>query len=118
MEKFGGIDRRRSLPPLFADHFRRWFARHTPAPSAGRYGRVILLDDCFTTYQEPHIGIAAVGLLERAGYQVELAGVFARHGAAYCAQHVLVPAQQRAVRAIQACRTEQLGGHLWRDCVK
>src|SRR5205085_8045651 len=36
---------------------------------------VILLDDCFTTFQEPHIGRAAVELLERAGYSVELAGV-------------------------------------------
>jgi Fe-S oxidoreductase len=34
-----------------------------------------LLDDCFTTFQEPHIGVAAVELLERAGYRVELAGV-------------------------------------------
>jgi hypothetical protein len=38
--------------------------------------------------------------------------VFARHGAAYCETHTLAPAQHRAVRAIQACRTERLGGHL------
>ena len=35
----------------------------------------MLLDDCFTTYQEPQIGRAAVTLLERAGFTVELAGV-------------------------------------------
>jgi Fe-S oxidoreductase len=35
----------------------------------------VLLDDCFTTFQEPQIGRAAVGLLERAGFAVELAGV-------------------------------------------
>src|SRR5213079_2859473 len=35
LEKFAGIDQRRSLPLLHANHFRRWFARHTPAPSAG-----------------------------------------------------------------------------------
>jgi FAD/FMN-containing dehydrogenase/Fe-S oxidoreductase len=75
LEKAAGIDRRRSLPPLHADHFRRWFAGHTPAPSAGRYGRVLLLDDCFTTFQEPAIGEAAVQVLERAGYTVELAGL-------------------------------------------
>ena len=27
MELIGGIDRRRSLPPLHANHFRRWFRR-------------------------------------------------------------------------------------------
>jgi Fe-S oxidoreductase len=32
-----------------------------------------LLDDCFTTFNEPAIGRAAVRVLERAGYRVELA---------------------------------------------
>ena len=44
--------------------------------------------------------------------KVELADVFARHGAAYRAAHALVPVQYRAMRAIAACRTEALGGHL------
>jgi FAD/FMN-containing dehydrogenase/Fe-S oxidoreductase len=75
LEKIAGIDRRRSLPMLHGDHLRRWFARHTPAAGAGRLGRVILLDDCFNTYNEPAIGRAAVRVLEQAGYQVELAGL-------------------------------------------
>jgi FAD/FMN-containing dehydrogenase/Fe-S oxidoreductase len=75
LEKAAGIDRRRSLPPLSSDHFRRWFARHAPAPSAGRHGSVLLLDDCFTTFNEPQIGRAAVRVLEQAGYAVELAGL-------------------------------------------
>jgi Fe-S oxidoreductase len=73
LEKIAGIDRRRSLPPLHRFHFRRWFARHSPDPAAGTRGRVILLDDCFTTFNEPAIGRAAVRVLERAGYAVELA---------------------------------------------
>src|SRR5262249_12637941 len=52
LEKGAGIDRRRSLPPLYFNHFRRWFARHKPDPAAGTRGRVLLLDDCFTTYNE------------------------------------------------------------------
>ncbi|HZY88148.1 MAG TPA: FAD-linked oxidase C-terminal domain-containing protein, partial [Gemmataceae bacterium] len=75
LEKAGGIDRRRSLPPLHFDHFRRWFARHKPAPGAGGRGRVLLLADCFTTYNEPAVGRAAVRVLEAAGYAVELADV-------------------------------------------
>ena len=75
MEKMTGIDRRRSLPPLRLLHFRHWFARHKPAASAGRNGKVLLLDDCFTTFSEPEIGKAAVRVLEQAGYSVELAGL-------------------------------------------
>ncbi len=75
LEKFGGIDRRRSLPPLYCRHFRRWFARHKPAAAAGSAGRVMLLDDCFTTFNEPAIGKAAAQVLESAGYRIELAGM-------------------------------------------
>lgn len=82
LESVAGFDRRRSLPELHRNHFRRWFSRRAPArgnvgPKNGSRGsqRVILLDDCFTTFQEPQIGRAAVTLLERAGYQVELAGI-------------------------------------------
>jgi FAD/FMN-containing dehydrogenase/Fe-S oxidoreductase len=76
LHEFAGIDRRRSLPPLSRDHFRRWFRRHPADPLAGRNGKVLLLADCFTTYSEPHIGRAAVRVLERAGYAVEIADAF------------------------------------------
>ena len=46
--------------------------------------------------------------------KVELADVFARFGATYQATHRLVPVQYRAIAAIQACRTEALGGHVER----
>ena len=51
---------------------------------------------------------------DAARVKLELAEVFARHGAAYQATHRLVPVQYRAMGAIQACRTEQLGGHVER----
>ncbi len=73
LEKLGGIDRRRSLPPLHADHFRRWFRHHQADPNAGARGKVLLLADCFTTFNEPAVARAAVRVLERAGYAVELA---------------------------------------------
>ena len=78
MEGYVGIDRRRSLPEWHRDHFRRWFSRRAGGVSpllATSTKRVVLLDDCFTTYQEPNIGRAAVTLLERAGYTVELANI-------------------------------------------
>jgi Fe-S oxidoreductase len=78
LEKLAKIDRRRSLPPLHFRHFRRWFARHQIRDrrrAASSSGQILLLDDCFTTYHEPHIAQAAVGVLEAAGYEIELAGL-------------------------------------------
>jgi FAD/FMN-containing dehydrogenase/Fe-S oxidoreductase len=43
------------------------------APALPRRGRVILWDDTFTRYHEPHIGIAAVKVLEALGLEIALA---------------------------------------------
>ena len=64
LEKVAGIDRRRTLPDLRRDHLRTWFRRHAPDPRAGTRGTVVLLDDCFTTYNTPEVGRAAVRVLE------------------------------------------------------
>ncbi len=74
-EKLIGVDRRRTLPLFDANHLRKWFPRHVPHPKAGSRGKVVLLDDCFTTYNTPDIGRAAVRVLEASGYTVELAGL-------------------------------------------
>ncbi|MDE3067077.1 MAG: FAD-binding protein [Verrucomicrobiota bacterium] len=66
-----GITARRPLPRFARERFDQWFARrHNPAPA--RLGRVILWDDTFTRYYEPHIGRAAVAVLEAAGFEVLL----------------------------------------------
>jgi FAD/FMN-containing dehydrogenase/Fe-S oxidoreductase len=41
-------------------------------PAQPSRGRVILWDDTFVRYHEPHIGIAAVAVLEAAGFEVAL----------------------------------------------
>jgi hypothetical protein len=38
MQMTAGVDQRRSLPALHADHFRRWFSRHKPDLRAGTLG--------------------------------------------------------------------------------
>ena len=76
MQSFLGIDRRRQLPALHFNNFRRWFAKRRVSWNTAlnpQLGQVILLDDCFTTYNEPAIGKAAVKLLDAAGIGVELA---------------------------------------------
>jgi Fe-S oxidoreductase len=70
--KILGITSRRPLPHYTWQRFDRWFAKHISSHVASR-GRVVLWDDTFVRYHEPHIGKAAVKVLEAAGFQVELA---------------------------------------------
>ena len=87
MEKTLGISAKRSLPHYARERFDRWFARRSSVAALyerrtdnatvadRRYsrGRVILWDDTFVRYHEPHIGIAAVKVLETLGFEVTLA---------------------------------------------
>ena len=72
LQRWGGLARQRSIPALRQDHFRKWFAQQRRQPALSQ-NTVILWDDCFTTYTEPEIGIAAVKVIEAIGVQVELA---------------------------------------------
>jgi len=67
-----GLTPERPLLPLARTRFDHWFKKHKSTHEGGR-GQVILWDDTFTRYFEPHIGIAAVEVLETAGYEVLLA---------------------------------------------
>jgi len=91
MEKTIGLSAKRSLPKYASERFDRWFAKRALAgvgdPGAAiidrgydktaandrGYKDVILWDDTFVRYNEPHIGIAAVKVLETLGLHVSLA---------------------------------------------
>src|SRR5262245_20849833 len=81
MEKTIGLSAKRSLPKYTNERFDRWFKKRPVAGVAGpgaaanncSYNRVILWDDTFIRYNEPHIGIAAVKVLEALGFHVSLA---------------------------------------------
>ncbi|GAA2474004.1 FAD-binding and (Fe-S)-binding domain-containing protein [Streptomyces thermolineatus] len=64
----GGIDRRRELPRFAPRTFRRWFADHDPAPGTP----VLLWVDTFTDHFAPEVGVAAVRVLEDAGFEVRV----------------------------------------------
>ena len=82
MEKTIGISGRRSLPHYASERFDKWFAKHmvrsalradrTPRSGIPTKGPVILWDDTFVRYHEPHIGMAAVKVLEALGFEVAL----------------------------------------------
>lgn len=65
---------KRSLPE-FGESLFSWHARHRRAmPEGAAIGRsrVVLFADCFCAYNEPHIGRAAIRLLEAFGYDAIL----------------------------------------------
>jgi FAD/FMN-containing dehydrogenase/Fe-S oxidoreductase len=87
MEKTVGLSAKRSLPKYTRERFDRWFTRYdgaggvdsTASGNTGshrtplqRRGQVILWDDTFVRYYEPHVGIAAVKVLEALGFEVSL----------------------------------------------
>jgi FAD/FMN-containing dehydrogenase/Fe-S oxidoreductase len=65
-----GIHPARELPRFARVTFRSWFERSTAPRASGR--EVVLFPDTFTNYFEPQVGVAAVELLERAGFRVIL----------------------------------------------
>lgn len=72
IKRVSGFATERSLPRLHRTTLRHWFASHGPHANAGRHGRVLLFCDEFTNFNDTPIGIAAVELLERLGYTVEI----------------------------------------------
>ncbi len=71
MERTLGLAAARPLPAFARQRFDHWFTKRRRRPQGPR-GRVVLWDDCFTRHYEPEIGVAAVQVLEAAGFEVEL----------------------------------------------
>ena len=74
LDRFLGIDARRSMPPFASQDFETWFRKRGSRRENTSTPKVVLFHDCFMTYNYPEVGHAAVELLERAGFEVVLAG--------------------------------------------
>jgi FAD/FMN-containing dehydrogenase/Fe-S oxidoreductase len=97
-----GVDQRRSLPTFAPDTFRSWFSARPPADRPG--GRPVLLwPDTFTDHFAPEIGIAAVRVLEQAGYAVSIPD-----GSACCALTWISTGQLDAARRILSRTVSEL----------
>ena len=66
-----GIAPERRLSPFARQSFSAWFRGHAPGPRAGARGAAALFVDEFVEYSEPEVGIAAVEVMEAAGWRVE-----------------------------------------------
>jgi FAD/FMN-containing dehydrogenase/Fe-S oxidoreductase len=77
-----GLETDRPVPRFATETLQQWFARThgsrrpldaAPRPGGGSSrGTVLLWPDTFTNHFHPQIGIAATGVLERAGWQVTM----------------------------------------------
>jgi FAD/FMN-containing dehydrogenase/Fe-S oxidoreductase len=63
-----GIAPQRSLPKFAKQTFSKWLK--TYQPSASCLKQVVLFNDTFTEFNDPHIGQAAIQLLNQLGYEV------------------------------------------------
>jgi FAD/FMN-containing dehydrogenase/Fe-S oxidoreductase len=70
MKAIGGIAQERTIPRFASPTFRSWFRSHKTSANGKR--RVILWPDTFSNYLRPAAAIAAVEVLERAGFEVDI----------------------------------------------
>lgn len=67
-----GFSTKRKVPPLSNISLSRWTEKGIPLPGIKPKGKVYLFNDEFTNYNESDIGIKAILLLTRLGYEVRI----------------------------------------------
>lgn len=67
-----GVHPDREIAPFVGETFVEWFRQRRELKPSGRHGLAVYFHDTFVNYNYPEIGIAAVKLLEAAGYTVEI----------------------------------------------
>jgi FAD/FMN-containing dehydrogenase/Fe-S oxidoreductase len=106
-KRAGGIDPQRTLPRFAGQTFTTWHARRRRA-SSGR--RVILWPDTFSNNFHPEVAQAAVAVLERAGFQVEVPTKPLCCGLTWISTGQLGMAGRMLRRTIRALRPELRAG--------
>ncbi|MBD3616887.1 MAG: FAD-binding protein [Gracilimonas sp.] len=69
-ENLFSIDARRDLPAFASKTFRNLYRKHKRNGAAKSDNKVVLFIDLFTNYNEPKVGMDAVYVLEKMGYEV------------------------------------------------
>ena len=65
VEKFLGIHRDRLLPAYAAETFQQWYDRRGPSHPPAEAGKAALFYTCSVNYNDPPVGKACVGVLEK-----------------------------------------------------
>ena len=71
MERAFGVDRRRTLPSFSRKRLRSRL-KEVATSSEGRAGKVVYFPDIFADYNDPDLGLKAIGILRALGYRVEV----------------------------------------------
>jgi len=71
-KKIIGFTTKRDLPKLSKITLRRWTNKGIPLPENVKKGRVYLFNDEFTNFNESDIGMKAILLLTKLGYEVKI----------------------------------------------
>jgi Fe-S oxidoreductase len=100
-------------PPSFAaESLQRWWRRRQRSvrPLLATRGRVLLWPDTFTNYFDPHIGQAAVQVLEAAGWQVTIPAEPLCCGLTWISTGQLDMAKRKLRRSIETLAPHVRGG--------
>lgn len=93
-----GFEPRRRMPLLGRQTLKTWYKRHKKASSFPN-GKVYLLPDEFTNYNDTHIGIKAIELLNSLGYEVLIPDI-TESGRTYISKGLIRTAKRIANRNI------------------
>lgn len=105
MRRALGLTDKRPLPYYTKQRFDHWFHNRTASSSRLIRGEVILWDDTFVRYHEPHIGIAAVKVLEALDFKVSLL-----KGRKCCGRPAFSQGNLEAAREMGGHNLDLLGG--------
>ncbi|MDP1580751.1 MAG: FAD-linked oxidase C-terminal domain-containing protein [Candidatus Didemnitutus sp.] len=101
IKRLAGFALQRSLPPLHRTTLAAWHRLHAnPAGRAYPNGRVHLFCDEFTNYNDTPVGIAAVELLNRLGYEVVIPA-HVESGRAHFSKGLVRDARAFAIRNVE-----------------
>lgn len=109
LKRLGGVASQREIPRFASERFSDWFRRRRPRGPAPR-GPVLLWPDTFTDNFDPHIGVAAVEVLEAAGFEVRLPGKTLCCGLTWISTGQLAIAERVLRRTVAGMRDEIRAG--------
>lgn len=97
--KMLGFEPKRKMPLLNKTTLKKWYKNHKKEIIIPK-GKVFLFPDEFTNYNDSHIGIKAIQLLEKLGYDVEIPDVF-ESGRTYISKGLIRTAKKIANENIE-----------------
>ena len=109
LKRLGGVAAQREIPRFASERFSDWFRRRRPRGPAPR-GPVLLWPDTFTDNFDPHIGIAAVEVIEAAGFEVRLPDKTLCCGLTWISTGQLAVAERVLRRTVAGMRDEIRAG--------